>query len=135
MAAWLRLPRSDGYRYDLPDDPRLCETCRERRARASGYCSRLCRLFDLALGELVAARLAADGDPTAAPVVIARTRLRAVAAVHDLRRLAGGDGPDRDRRTRIDAADWQADIEAGLLLPVPYPTATAAVRQEIDASG
>jgi hypothetical protein len=125
MAAWLRLPRADGLSVDLPDAPGLCETCRRRGAReGSRYCSAVCYLFDDALDRLAGAYAAADLDRGAAPVIVARTRLRAIAAVFDSRRLA-----PEDRRGA--AAAWDVDVADGLLLPIPYREAVAEVRRLI----
>lgn len=122
MAAMLRLPRSDGLELEVPDAPGLCETCRGSAAGRDGYCSRLCALFDTALDELAAAYDAADGDRRAGPVVIARTRLRAIAAVYDATRAGTGPAPEL-------GDDWDEDVRAGELLPVAFRTAISEVRR------
>lgn len=107
---------------------RLCETCRERRAHAGGYCDRLCAAFDAALADHAAALADADNDPLAAPVVLSRTRLRAVAEIYDERRLR------RNRWDRLlygDPAAWAEDVAAGLLLPVAHAAAVDEARRRI----
>lgn len=130
MTAALRLHRAPGFALELPAGPGLCETCRERPATpAARYCDRLCALFDIALAELAAAIHDAPDERCAAPVVVARTRLRAVASVYDAHKLRRDPGIRVDRRS--EAAAWRADVAAGLLLPDDYAAACAEVRAAI----
>lgn len=129
MGASLRLHRAPGLWFDVPSAPGCCETCRTRPAELGRYCDRLCALFDAALDALTDAHRSAPDEPRAPGVVAARTRLRAVAAVYDARRVRGG--PDDDPMTRTAAADWAADVADGLLLPVAFGRAIERVTAEL----
>lgn len=124
MAAMLRLPDGRRVRFELPEDPGLCETCRERPSTAGRYCDRLCAAFDHAIAAHAEALAEADGDPTAPAAVFTRTQLRAIAAVYDGRKLRTGAA---DRLMVGAQQAWAADVAAGLLLPVGYGDAIREV--------
>jgi hypothetical protein len=114
-----------------PDDPALCETCRARRTRGrSLYCSRLCHLFDVALGDHLAALVDADGDRDAPAVILSRTRLRVVALVYDDEAHL----IDGFARESTSARDWREDVDAGRLLPIDLQDAVAAVYLSLDVA-
>lgn len=109
-----------GFAIDVPPAMPgvLCETCRSAIVEHAGaaYCSRACEVMDQALTAHAATLI--EGDP--ASIVATRTRLRAVAAVYDVR-----NGVDPD------PIGWYEDIGAGLLADIAYRDALRLARLDM----